>query len=440
MSRWPSPQDYREAIQNPLHCFNDPDLRFSSVALDALQMPQVQCGNFAAVFKLSLAQQSWAVRCFLHDSDERRDRYRQISQYLQRCNLEEFVGFELIDRGIKFAGEFFPVLKMQFVEGTPLGAYIREKRQDPEELRSILDQFNSLMLRLKEAGIAHGDLQHDNIIVSDKKLKLVDYDGMYVPTMLQKESKELGHRNYQHPQRSKKHFGAYLDNFSAWLIRSSLECLIEKPSLFERLNKDDESILLDHKDLSSPYTSESFWQLEREGERSKTLSRRLRSLLLLPVEEINSIDNEPQDFSKLPPLIRSFASSWDESSVVVSPKQTKMERIEDVSDSMPEEEFICFPVFAKNDISDYSVLKPFSTVLLFSTSSESRMPYWSELQRRTRSTLAKDEKEIWTCLEFLSEPVPMNSFFARMAPDPAIKFSFIAAAGLFLLALFLYTA
>jgi thiamine kinase-like enzyme len=36
---------------------------------------------------------------------------------------------------------------------------------------------------LNRAGVAHGDLQHGNILVANGKPKLIDYDGMYVPAL-----------------------------------------------------------------------------------------------------------------------------------------------------------------------------------------------------------------------------------------------------------------
>ncbi|QLQ08322.1 MAG: hypothetical protein HZY76_21580 [Anaerolineae bacterium] len=55
------------------------------------------------------------------------------------------------------------------------------------------------MRNLQTHGIAHGDLQHGNVLVAADELRLIDYDGMYVPPLSGRESHEIGHRNYQHP-------------------------------------------------------------------------------------------------------------------------------------------------------------------------------------------------------------------------------------------------
>src|SRR6202035_1250393 len=63
--QWPSSRDYVEAIQNPPLCFQDPDLRLGSSALDRLGMPFVTSGQFAYVFKLNGNNdgEAQAVRC-----------------------------------------------------------------------------------------------------------------------------------------------------------------------------------------------------------------------------------------------------------------------------------------------------------------------------------------------------------------------------------------
>jgi hypothetical protein len=75
---------------------------------------------------------------------------------------------------------------------------------------------------LQQASVAHGDLQHGNVFVVGEELRLVDYDGMYVPSLTGKTSHEIGHRNYQHPHRTERDFGPHLDTFSAWVIYASL--------------------------------------------------------------------------------------------------------------------------------------------------------------------------------------------------------------------------
>jgi hypothetical protein len=93
-------------------------------------------------------------------------------------------------------------------------------------------------------------------MITASGLKVVDYDGMFVPGMMGLRSNELGHRNYQHPNRNEMHFGPYIDNFSAWVIYISLRLIKSDPSLWSTNNSGDECLLFRQNDFTSPFQSE----------------------------------------------------------------------------------------------------------------------------------------------------------------------------------------
>jgi hypothetical protein len=67
--------------------------------------------------------------------------------------------------------------------------------------------------------MAHADLQHGNVLLvptgNALALRLIDYDGMYVPALAGQRSGELGHPAYQHPQRLREGtYNAEVDRFS----------------------------------------------------------------------------------------------------------------------------------------------------------------------------------------------------------------------------------
>ena len=65
-------------------------------------------------------------------------------------------------------------------------------------------------------GIAHGDIQPTNVIVqSTTDVRLIDYDGLFVPQLAGLQSTELGQRNSQHSGRRGRHFDASLDSFAS---------------------------------------------------------------------------------------------------------------------------------------------------------------------------------------------------------------------------------
>ena len=255
---WPTPQDFAEAVQNPDKTISDPDLKYSSPKLNVLGLPQVASGMFASVFEMQAAGKTWAVRCFNSEPGDKHERYREISKFILSDKLPYTVDFAYLDNAINIDGAEFPILKMDWVEGLNLDSYLANNLNNKEALEKLRNEFHLMMKHFADSGIAHGDLQHGNILIKDDKIFLVDYDGFYVPALQGKQSGELGHPNYQHPGRNKLDFGPYLDNFSAWLIDLSLVCLIEDPKLWHEFNGGDECLLFRKIDLLAAEKSPVF--------------------------------------------------------------------------------------------------------------------------------------------------------------------------------------
>jgi serine/threonine protein kinase len=190
-------REYQDAIQNPRSCFSHPELQLSRPETDKLGLPRPRSGNFAVVFPLVLGSNKWAVRCFTTYHPDQEMRYQKISQHLKQQALPYTVGFEFIKQGIKVKGSWYPILRMEWVEGESLLKYIERNLNKPAVIESLAEQFYRLVSDLRKCGIAHGDLQHGNIIVVNGGCRLVDYDGMFVPGLEGLASNELGHPNYQ---------------------------------------------------------------------------------------------------------------------------------------------------------------------------------------------------------------------------------------------------
>ena len=117
---WPSMSDYQEAIQNPANCFGDAQLKLGRPALNALGLPQPVTGGFCSVYQVTHGKSRWAVRCFLHNIEDLRDRYAQISRYINKHRVKQMVGFEYVAEGIRVRNHWHPVLKMEWVDGNTL--------------------------------------------------------------------------------------------------------------------------------------------------------------------------------------------------------------------------------------------------------------------------------------------------------------------------------
>ena len=194
LAQWPSSRDYVEVIQNPSICFLDPDLKATSPALDRLGMPFVTSGQFAYVFKLNGKNggTAQAVRCFRGFLGGREQRYQWISHHLDKVAAPYFAEFEYDPQGILVLGQRFPILIMEWVDGLPLDVYIPSVLSRPDVLRFLADVWLKVLQSMRDGGMAHGDLQHGNVIVdSTNTLRLVDLDGMFVPAMAGGKAVEL---------------------------------------------------------------------------------------------------------------------------------------------------------------------------------------------------------------------------------------------------------
>jgi hypothetical protein len=260
---WPTPQDYNEAIQSPALSFRDPGLKRGTLELSALGLPRPVTGNFASVYRVSCGQRDWAVRCFWREFADMQMRYAAISAHLRQTRLPYTVGFEYLPEGIKVLDRWFPILKMEWVEGQLLNEYVEQHLHDGAVLAALARRWSEMVARLEKAEIAHGDLQHGNVLIVDGEIRLVDYDGMRVPALAGALSHELGHRNYQHPGRGFQSFGPCLDRFSAWVIYLSLLALSEQPELWTELRGGDECLLLRQEDFVRPAKSHALVLLRR---------------------------------------------------------------------------------------------------------------------------------------------------------------------------------
>jgi hypothetical protein len=247
---YPTGGEYREALFNTRLCFKDPALVGATVTKDALGLPKPVSGAFASVFTVqNLDGRRWAVKCFTRFVNDQPVRYRRISEALRSVDKPWRVEFEYLTEGVFCRGTWYPALKMEWIEAKGLIPYIEAHLWDSNALAHLAAKFAQMVEDLSVLGIAHGDLQHGNLLVTPAgELKLIDYDGMYAPSLTQLGACEKGHVNYQSPARTMSSWGPYLDNFSAWIIYSSLIALAIDPGLWSILHNEGDETLIFHKD------------------------------------------------------------------------------------------------------------------------------------------------------------------------------------------------
>lgn len=222
-----------------------------------------------------------------------------------------------MQRGIRVGGGWYPVVKMQWAEGDPLHIYVQKNLGNARALTNLAVQWVQMIQVLQRAHIAHGDLQHGNVLVVNSNLKLVDYDGMFVPALSGKLSTELGQPNYQHPHRTETDFGPYLDNFSGWVIYVSLVALSIYPSLWQTFRGGDDCLLFRRKDFEDPDHSAVLKNLESSN------NSQLRELVQVFKIALYSSPDDVPPFDNAPLLATSVQSasssvpSWVEDHIAV---------------------------------------------------------------------------------------------------------------------------
>jgi hypothetical protein len=270
-SEWPDAVAYREAIQSPGLTLGDPLLTGVKVAENRQGLPIAYTGRFAVVFRLRGHDGTdWALRCFTNPQGSygitRGTRYRLLAT--QIANLDDvFVPFRFVESGMRIAGKWYPTIAMRWAQGTTLGRWVEHNRDNPERLRRLVGSLGELLQRLEAASMAHGDWQHDNLLINDdgSQITLVDYDGMFVPGLEGYPSPELGHVNYQHPERQVQHFGVGLDRFACLVMQTALLAIARDPSLWIKFG-DGESLLFKASDLRDPEGSPVFSALRAQAE------------------------------------------------------------------------------------------------------------------------------------------------------------------------------
>jgi eukaryotic-like serine/threonine-protein kinase len=281
VTTYPSVSDYTLALQNPATAFADASLRTATFTQGMLG-PYGIPGTSAVVFHATIEGQEYALRCYTRRDASTPERYAALDSFVSGNGLSGRVGIVTWYKDqIQLKGARWPVLKMGWIEGQQLNEYAGYLADtgNSNALRTLAERWLGLVEELQQAGFAHGDLQHGNILVDqESQLRLVDFDSVWIPPLQgQAAPTETGHPSYQ-PQggTAKSRWGPHMDTFSGLVIYLALTALAKDPGLWPRFNNGD-NLLFEREDFDPALDRDIWKQLAALGDTEvSALARKLR--------------------------------------------------------------------------------------------------------------------------------------------------------------------
>ncbi len=282
-----------------LHTLENPEglcrrLEGFELIRDTTGKPIYHIGNSAILFKIRLHNRTLRLRCYTHPMGS---------------NLELLYGEALLRKELYLycgtGGEWVDVVVEDWIEGKTLEQEMHEAigAQDRHHLMILARAFERFAARLLAEEWAHGDLKPENILVSESgELRLIDFDGCYLPESNRHEAPERGTPAFQHPCRGAT-YDRWIDHYPAALITTQLHALALDPTLAVRTPQADGFLFLPEELLTRtgrrpPKPCACYEEvLQRFADRGDARHYRLAKILCHPthrlphVEELLSFEN-----------------------------------------------------------------------------------------------------------------------------------------------------
>ena len=257
--QYPLISEYVKAIQDAGD--NLEQLAHLTPVLDDHGEPYRSSGAFAVVFKMldKSTGKYYALKCFTEEQEGRAEAYRQIADELGMIDSPYITSVKYMEKELfvdsQCEEDEFPVLLMDWVEGETMEAYIAANYRNQSAMLMLSYRFGKMAAWLRTQSFSHGDIKPDNIMVRpDGSLTLVDYDGMFVPSMKGSQSPTIGTRDFSHPLRTVDDFDETIDDFSLASIALSLKAISMKSTLLDIYGASDR-LLFSENDYRNPSNS-----------------------------------------------------------------------------------------------------------------------------------------------------------------------------------------
>ena len=257
--QYPLISEYVKAIQDAGD--NLEQLAYLTPVLDDHGDPYRSSGAFAVVFKMQdkSTGKYYALKCFTEEQQGRAEAYRQIADELDLLDSPYITSVKYMEKELfvdcQCEEDEFPVLLMDWVDGETMEAYIAANYRNQSAMLMLSYRFGKMAAWLRTQSFSHGDIKPDNIIVRpDGSLTLVDYDGMFVPSMKGSQSPTIGTKDFSHPLRTVDDFDETIDDFSLASIALSLKAISMKYTLLDIYGASDR-LLFSENDYRNPSNS-----------------------------------------------------------------------------------------------------------------------------------------------------------------------------------------
>lgn len=376
--KYPEISEYVDSIRHSEENFNQ--LRGLCAVTDEAGNPIMIKGNLGIVFKMldKTNGKLYAIKCFLKDQNRREESYTKIMEELKFISSDfmttvQYLNNELYVDTLKCDRKEFPIIKMNWIEGITLDRYVRENINNKYALDLLAFKFGIMASWIMNQEFAHGDLNTENIIVQkDGHIVLLDYDGMFVPSMSGEKSRELGSTDFQHPLRDENKFDASIDDFSLASIALSLKAIALQPQLLEEFGAPGR-LIFSEEDYRNPETSKAL-QAVKSITTNQDLSR-LFGTFFIAIADTNLAHVSSKIFNMqkplLPPLLTEVTKedinnavedkygvkySYDGSKLIKAPKYLKEYKIKEDTNIICHNAFYFCKLLKKIEIPN-SILK-----------------------------------------------------------------------------------
>jgi serine/threonine protein kinase len=171
---------------------------------------------------------------------------------------------------------------MEWVDGVALHRYVQSNLGRTNAMTALASSWADLVSTLHRQRIAHGDLEHGNLLFSRAgQLRLVDLDSIWLPSFTA-PANETGHPSYQHPARSRSDWGPNIDGFSVLALTTSILALQHNPELWQTFHSGNNLIFSKESYLNRQHP---LWlSLLETGGRVATLAEVVREWIDHPVD------------------------------------------------------------------------------------------------------------------------------------------------------------